>query len=295
MAGDFNVQWIHGAEHCSQTTDPPLQVHRFDSDTFIIRQSKCSEPGTPGNIGPSFEAPFLYLLFGQTRALLLDTGASSSPQLFPIGATVRQILQQHATAQGGNSLPLLVVHSHSHEDHFAGDGQFQDDPNTVVVQPSLAAVKSFFELPHWPDGQGLIDLGGRLVDVLPLPGHEASHIALYDRQTQLLLTGDTLYPGLLVVNDWAAYVKSAARLKVFADTHPVSFVCGAHIEMTNEAGKWFGLGALFQPGEHVLQLPAQQIKMWNDALAAMGAHPQVKRLAEFIIFPAGNPFPPRNP
>jgi hypothetical protein len=66
-AGNLNVTWIHGSPNCATTVDPPIQVHRFDDDTFILRQSKCSEPGTPATPGSSFEAPFMYLLVGSAR------------------------------------------------------------------------------------------------------------------------------------------------------------------------------------------------------------------------------------
>jgi len=41
--------------------------------------------------------------------------------------------------------------------------------------------------------------------------HEAAHLAFYDAETQLLLTGDTLYPGRLFIDDWTAYQASVAR------------------------------------------------------------------------------------
>jgi hypothetical protein len=89
-----------------------------------------------------------------------------------------------------------------------------------------------------------------------------------DRSSRILLTCDTLYPGLLVVNDWPKYVASIARLHAFVDVHPVSFVLGAHIEMTNQPGHWFGLGELFQPSEHVLQLSSAHLaelhKAWSS-------------------------------
>src|SRR3954447_25212620 len=117
MAGNLNVNWIHGSVNCATTFDPAIQVHKFDGHTFILRQSKCSEPGTLADPGPSFEAPFMYLLIGKTRALLLDTGASRNAILFPLSAMVFQILQDHATAFSTSRVPLLIAHSHSHGDH----------------------------------------------------------------------------------------------------------------------------------------------------------------------------------
>ncbi len=58
--------------------------------------------------------------------------------------------------------------------------------------------------------------------MLLIPGHEDSHVAAYDPRTRSLLTGDTLYPGLLTVQDWPAYRRSAARLARFAEEHEVA-------------------------------------------------------------------------
>jgi hypothetical protein len=68
-AGPLDVRWIHGAPASRPADDPPIQVHRYDPHTVILRQSKSV----------SYEAPFLYLLFGNDRALLLDTGATGDP------------------------------------------------------------------------------------------------------------------------------------------------------------------------------------------------------------------------
>ena len=59
-----DVKWIHGAADCQANADPLLQVHRFDADTFIMRENKCY----------SAEGNFMYLLLGTDKALLLDTG-----------------------------------------------------------------------------------------------------------------------------------------------------------------------------------------------------------------------------
>ena len=87
----------------------------------------------------------------------------------------------------------VVTISHGHGDHIAGDSQFIGQPNTVVVGTSQTAVKNFFGIVTWPTQIVAYDLGGgRVLDVIPIPGHQSAHIALYDRQTGILLTGDTL-------------------------------------------------------------------------------------------------------
>ena len=224
MAVSFPAQWIHGAANCRQTTDPLLQTHEAAPGTFIFRQSKCS----------SFEAPFMYLLIGTSQSLLLDTGAPSVSGALPLGETVDRILGQQAGA--GNR--LIVAHSHGHGDHGALDEHFRRRPDTVLVEREPEDIQARFGIADWPNTPGTLDLGGRTLTVLPIPGHEEQHIALHDSKTGILLSGDSLYPGLLVVNDWGEYRASAQRLASFARTHDISFVLGAHVEM-GRSGRLF--------------------------------------------------------
>jgi hydroxyacylglutathione hydrolase len=249
-----------------------------------MRQNKCVEPET------SFEGPFMYLLFGDDRGMLLDTGATSSPTLFPIGVTVRGIIAAWLAERGRQSIPLLICHSHAHEDHAQGDSQF-DGQDVTIVPPTFAGVRQFFGFSNWPEQRATVELGNRTLDVIPVPGHEQAHLAFYDRRAKLLLSGDTLYPGLLVVRDWAAYRKSVARLKRFADDNEIAFILGAHIEMKSEPGKWFGYPQTFQPGEHVLQLETRHLLELNEAMSRLPT-PRVDRHPDFVIQPVNLPFPP---
>lgn len=268
--------WIHGALDCASTADPPLQIFRFDENTFILRQSKCL----------NFEAPFLYLLIGSQMALLLDTGAKTpADKPCPVSSTVRSILQKWQDDHNVPILQLIVAHSHSHEDHFAGDSQFVGQANTHLIRPLLNDVKEFFGLQDWPNGMAELNIGNRSLTIFPLPGHEKTHIAIYDSNSQLLLTGDTLYPGLLTVQDWSAYRRSSTRLAQFAATHPVSFVLGAHIEMTKKPRQMYPLGTTFQPNEHALPLMAEDINTWHNACEAMGDPPHRLYSDNFIIEP----------
>ena len=143
----------------------------------------------------------------------------------------------------------------------------------------------FFELDDWPDGVVEYDLGGRTVDVLPLPGHQSAHIGVYDRLTGLLLTGDSLYPGRLYIQNFTDYRTSIDDLVVFAATRPVLWVLGTHIEMTSTPGIDYPIGTTFQPEEAPLELSFFHLLELRDALEAMGNNPQYEIHDRFIIVP----------
>ena len=263
--------WING-ENCA--TEPKIQVHAYDANTFILRQSMCTD----------FEGPFIYLLFGKDKVLMEDTGASANPPI-PLYLTVKRIIDRWLRINGKTSIQLVVAHSHAHGDHVACDGQFVGKPNTTVVGTSVNAVKTFFGITTWPTQIVNYDLGGRIVDVIPIPGHETSHIAFYDRNTQLLLTGDTLYPGRLYISDFPTYMQSIQRLVDFTSVNEVSHVLGTHIEMSAVPGEQFPIGSTFHPNEHVLQLSRDHLLELLDGLIGMQAAPHIETHNDFVIWP----------
>jgi glyoxylase-like metal-dependent hydrolase (beta-lactamase superfamily II) len=244
-----------------------IQSHQLDEDTFILRVSKCF----------SYEGNFLYLMFGRERAILFDTGGqpddAGSGKKLPVRETVDEIIAQWQQARGVGVIDLIVAHTHSHSDHAFWDGQFVGRPNTTVVKPTLASVTTFFGLTGWPEGQSELKLGGRVLTVLPLPGHENSHIAVHDGRTKAILTGDTLYSGLLTVSDWPSYRRSAARLAEFAGKNEISHVLGCHIEMKKTPRELYPIGSTYQPDEHALSLTVAHIREWHAACEAMGTSP----------------------
>lgn len=265
----FAAPWINGTQ-CA--TDPSIQVQQYDGDTFVLRQSLCT----------NFEAPFMYLLFGTDKVLMQDTGNGG----IPIQATVQAIIDQWLVAHGQASIQLIVSHSHGHGDHIKGDSQFTGKPNTTVVGTSQSAVAAFFSLSSWPLGSTAYDLGGgRVIDVLPLPGHQAAHIALYDRSRSLVFTGDSLYPGRLYISDFAAYRASIQRLVDFLADKPIAHVLGTHIEMSTTPGVDFALGSLVHPNEHGLELRRWHLLELLHAVDAMVGAPFKDVHADFIVFP----------
>ncbi|MFC7640635.1 MBL fold metallo-hydrolase [Streptosporangium lutulentum] len=127
---------------------------------------------------------------------------------------------------------LLVLHTHPHGDHVAGDGQFAGRPGTVVVDAKLESAWAYFGFGDDPGRVARVDLGGRVLECFAGPGHHEAAVTFYDPHTGFLLTGDTVYPGRLYVQDWAAFGRTVDRLIEFAGTRPVTHVLGCHIEMT---------------------------------------------------------------
>jgi glyoxylase-like metal-dependent hydrolase (beta-lactamase superfamily II) len=186
-----------------------------------------------------------YLIVGQQRALLFDTGMG-------IGDV------KHVTDQL-TQLPVAVLNSHTHDDHVGGNWQF----NTVYgmdtdftrknAQGSRAAAQEEIgpgqicgTLPEgfnpaayatrpWKitkfmhDGDR-IDLGGRSLTIIATPGHTPDAISLLDAANGLLFTGDTFYPGTIWIylpeTNLTAYGASIRKLAALAPQ--VRMVLGAH-------------------------------------------------------------------
>ena len=270
--GTLPSSWITGAA-CPET--PAFRVHEYNPDLFILRQSGCT----------NFEKPFLYLLFGGRRAMLVDTGAGA----VDVAAAVDQIVGRWSARHGGRAVSLAVVHSHGHGDHIAGDSQFKDRANTTLVAAAPEALSAFFGLTTWPNGTAAYDLDGRSIDVIPIPGHEPASIALYDRRTGILLTGDTLYPGRLYVRDGAAFAASIARLVAFTRDRPIAHILGAHIENARTPFVDYPQGTTYQPDEHTLELGRAHLLELNDALTEMGGTIGRRVLRDFTIWPLRPP------
>ncbi len=79
---NLDVAWIHGSAASIFHPDPGIQVHACNEHTVILRQ----------NMAVHYEAPFMFLLFGATKAVLLDTGATAEARFFPLRRTIDEIM-----------------------------------------------------------------------------------------------------------------------------------------------------------------------------------------------------------
>jgi glyoxylase-like metal-dependent hydrolase (beta-lactamase superfamily II) len=247
----LDAKWDAGSVDCARQPGPALEVRQYDARTFILREGLCT----------TFEAPFMYLLIGSEKALLIDTGDVEDPSKVGLARTVQQLLSR----AGAEKLPLLVVHTHRHQDHRAGDRQLKLLPQTEVVGYDQGSVEKFYGLPDWPSGRAALNLGERAIDVIPTPGHNETEVTFYDRGTGLVFCGDFLLPGRILVDDIEAYRASAARLIDRLGDWPVTALLGGHIEM-DAHGKLYKWGASYHLDERPLPMTLADLKALGAAL-----------------------------
>lgn len=278
QAGTLPLTWPTGGPRCMEM--PEWFVHEYNPQLFILRQSGCTD----------YEKPFVYLLFGKTRALLFDTG-SRNGDLRP---TLQRLLHQWMLRNHRTAIPLVIVHSHSHSDHIAGDSDLQamNDPTIPVtfVPAKVEETKKFYGITSWPEQTGSVDLGERVLDAIPIPGHDIVSVALYDRQTAILLTGDSVYAGRIYIRDLPAFTLSNARLVKFTEGKLVAHILGCHIEETRTPFLDYPVGTIYQPNEHALELSRGTLLEMQDALNALGGTAKRVAYADFSLWPVGPTF-----
>lgn len=214
-------------------SDPWFEVYKPAVKVFAIYEPHQAEE----TIG--------YLIVGEKRALLFDTGMGISDVKKVVGELTK--------------LPIVVLNSHTHDDHVGGnwefdtvygmdtdftlnnakgsraDAQAEITPDQICGSlPKRFDAKAYSTRPwkitaYIHDGERF-DLGGQTIEVITTPGHTPDAISLIDREDRLLFTGDTYYPAPIWLyrpeTDLDAYAASIRRLAALAPQ--VKLVLGAH-------------------------------------------------------------------
>ena len=214
-------------------TDAWFEVYRVVPQVFAIYEPHQAEE------------TISYLIVGEKQALLFDTGMGISD--------IRKITGELT------HLPIVVLNSHTHNDHVGGNWQFETvygmdtdftrtnakgsrqdaqeelgpgmicgglpkgfDPKAYATRP--------WKISRFLHDHDMIDLGGRTLEVVSTPGHTPDAIALLDRAHGLLFSGDTYYPAPIWLyrpeTNLDDYVASVNRLAALAPQ--LTLVLGAH-------------------------------------------------------------------
>jgi glyoxylase-like metal-dependent hydrolase (beta-lactamase superfamily II) len=213
--------------------DPWFEVYRVAPATFAIYEPHQAEE------------TISYLIVGTKQALLFDTGMG----IGSIKAIVARL----------TSRPIVVLNSHTHDDHVGGNWQFpfvfgmdtaftrasargsREDAQAEIAKDQICGTlpKNFdpakYSTKPWKislfvhDGFK-VNLGSRTVEIIATPGHTPDAISLLDRANGLLFTGDTFYPGEIWLyraeTDLPAYLASVKKLAALVPE--IKMVLGAH-------------------------------------------------------------------
>lgn len=123
-----------------------------------------------------------FLLAGEQNALLIDSGATCP--------------EARELAESLTELPVELLNTHGDPDHVSGNGAFsrfymdeRDYVNCKLAErfPSSSCIPLH-------DGD-IIDLGGRKLEILSIPGHTAGSVAVLDVQARILYPGDSVQSG----------------------------------------------------------------------------------------------------
>ena len=214
-------------------SDSWFEVYKVAPSVFAIYEPHQSE------------RTISYLIVGHKRALLFDTGMG--------------IGDLKALTQKLSRLPVIVLNSHTHDDHVGDNWQFEtvygmdtnftrqsamgstEDAQAEIrpgevcgaLPPGFDAARYAtrpWKISKWLHDGDRIGLGGRTMEVIATPGHTPDAICLFDRANGLLFTGDTYYPGTIWLyrpeTDLAAYGRSVR--KIAALQPKVKMVLGSH-------------------------------------------------------------------
>lgn len=227
---------------CNQPIRP-----EFNNFQEIITQSNWFKVYNVGEGVYAIAEPFnyqeviSYLIVGTERNILFDTGMGMDR----ISDVVKEL----------SPLPVVVINSHTHYDHMGGNYEFETvyavdttytlnfsttgwshdqvkqeisqqafcfeklpalDTASYHIKPYKDKIKKFIK-----DGDK-IDLGTRVIEVLQVPGHTPDCVALLDRSSGYLWTGDMYYEATIWLffngTDLDAYEKSINRFASLAPT-----------------------------------------------------------------------------
>lgn len=194
--------------------------------TYQIRETSSTEGNT------------VYLLIGSERAVLFDAGTGENA---PVDGTKIMHLVEQLTTR-----PVTLVLSHFHYDHVQNaeepaalafpdlqwlhDGTDSEGNYPLTNQELIVGTtpSSLHVTDWWPVNED-IDLGGRNVQLLHVPGHAPESVVLADHTNKQFFMGDFLYNGPLFSFDeseFGSYEASTDALLAVSDASYALY--GAH-------------------------------------------------------------------
>ena len=157
----------------------------------------------------------MYLVVGEKKAALIDGGMGTGN----LPGLVEELLKETSPggspsavlpAEGGLSQAVFPLLSHGHGDHYLGMLTYAmiylDEADITLIRSdyetekkeakaegeSLPPLPGLLPLSELTDEDGRIDLGGRHLRIIPIPGHTPGSVGFLLEEERILFSGDGL-------------------------------------------------------------------------------------------------------
>jgi hydroxyacylglutathione hydrolase len=151
--------------------------------------------------------------------------------------------------------PSLLLVTHHHPDHVAGNLALKERYGLTVVGPRAEAAK-IPGLDRSVTEGDRVDFAGRTVEVIETPGHTSGHVSYHIPEEKLAFVGDTLFAmgcGRLFEEGPAVMLKSMKKL---AGLPPETIVyCGHEYTLSNAR-----FAVTVDPDNQVLKARAERVE-----------------------------------
>jgi glyoxylase-like metal-dependent hydrolase (beta-lactamase superfamily II) len=151
-----------------------------------------------------------YLLIGNSKSIMFDTGSGENQAIN--GFKIKPIIDQLT------EIPTTLLMSHFHFDHNQNISEFNNIgfPDLLFLRQSVSAsdvynfttedlflgnYPSQVQVNKWYPVNTDIDLGGRIIQIVNIPGHTNESVAIIDKTNKMAFLGDYLYNGDLFLFD----------------------------------------------------------------------------------------------
>ena len=146
----------------------------------------------------------IFLLAGEDKALMIDSGMT-----LPNAAEIVREL---------TDLPVELLNTHADRDHISGNQAFESFYMSPAEDSTYRSAGGRGTI--MPVVQGdTIDLGGRVLEIVDLPGHTPGSIAVLDPECRALISGDPIQDGRIFMfgkyRNMSSYVESLKALSAF--------------------------------------------------------------------------------
>ena len=147
-----------------------------------------------------------FLLTGSEKALLIDSG--------------RELHTALDIAESLTALPVSLLNTHADRDHIGSNGQFESFSMHPAEEAQYRRGGRGGTIIPVTEGDTL-DLGGRKLRIIDLPGHTPGSIAVLDVRNRVLISGDPVQEhGRIFMfgahRNMENYIRSLEHLETFA-------------------------------------------------------------------------------